>query len=76
MYIKHNFDSLPDGLKLLFDGLSFSILLGTLVDMLPAIASLLAIVWWSISIYEKPTVQRWLGRDRPEPLRDLTDAAD
>lgn len=53
---------LPDSTRLLIDGLSLSIVLGTLIDTLLAIASLLAIIWWSISIYEKPTVQRWRGR--------------
>ena len=36
--------------------------LGTLADMLPAVAAIFTIVWTAIRIYETKTVQGWLGR--------------
>jgi len=36
--------------------------LGTLVDILPAIAALFTIVWTCIRIYETKTVQGWINR--------------
>ncbi len=34
----------------------------SLVDILPAVASIVTILWMLIRIYETATVQRWLGR--------------
>lgn len=56
------FDTLPEGLKHAIDAISITALLGTLVSLLPAVASLLTIVWTVIRIYETPTVQRILRR--------------
>ncbi len=61
------FDSLPDGLKHGLDALSIFTLLGSLISMLPAVASLLTIVWTVIRIYETATVQRMVGRERKDP---------
>jgi hypothetical protein len=44
------------------DALSLLTVLGTLVEILPAIAALLSIVWSLLRIYESKTVQRWLGK--------------
>ena len=37
---------------------------GTILDLLPALASLLTIIWMALRIYESATIQRWLGRDQ------------
>ena len=51
--------------KHLFDSLSVSIVLATMMRMLPAIAAVFSIVWTLIRIYETATVQRLLrGRGR------------
>jgi hypothetical protein len=48
--------------KHVVDALSILTVLGTLVEILPAIAALLSIVWSLLRIYESKTVQRWLGK--------------
>jgi sorbitol-specific phosphotransferase system component IIC len=60
------FDHLPDGIKLGLDALSFTALLGSLTALLPAVASLLTILWTVIRIYETETVQRLVKRKEPE----------
>jgi len=47
--------------KHVVDALSILTVLGTLVEMLPAIAAILSIIWSLLRIYESKTVQRWLG---------------
>jgi hypothetical protein len=49
--------------KHVVDALSILTVLGTLVEILPAIAAILSIVWSLIRIYESKTVQRWLGKE-------------
>jgi hypothetical protein len=44
------------------DALSLVTVIGTLVDVLPAIAAIFSIVWSAIRIYETETVRRWLGK--------------
>ena len=44
------------------DGLSILTVVGTLAEILPAIAALFTIVWTGFRIYELDTVQRWLGK--------------
>jgi hypothetical protein len=44
------------------DALSIVTVVGTLVDMLPAIAAVFTIMWTAIRIYETDTVQGWLGK--------------
>ncbi len=58
-------EHLPDGLKHAVDALSIFTLLGSLVSMLPAVASVLTIIWTGIRIFETATVQRMLGRQVP-----------
>ncbi|MCY1672120.1 hypothetical protein OVA07_14020 [Novosphingobium sp. SL115] len=53
---------LPEGLKHALDALSIFTLLGSLISMLPAVASLLTIIWTAIRIYETATVQRLIRR--------------
>ena len=49
--------------KHVVDALSILTVLGTLVEILPAIAALLSIVWSLLRIYESKTVQKWLGKE-------------
>jgi len=35
---------------------------GTLADILPAVAALFTIVWTGFRIYETKTVREWLGK--------------
>lgn len=44
------------------DALSVGVLIASLFQWLPAVASFLTIIWTVIRIYETKTVQRWLGR--------------
>jgi hypothetical protein len=44
------------------DALSLVTVVGTLAEVLPAIAALLTIVWTGFRIYELDTVQGWLGK--------------
>jgi len=48
--------------KHLIDAASVATVLGTITDMLPAIAALLSIVWTGLRIWETETVKRWTGR--------------
>jgi hypothetical protein len=45
------------------DAVSIVTVVGTLAEVLPAIAALLTIVWTAFRIYELATIQRWLGKD-------------
>ena len=42
------------------DGLSIITVVGTLAEVLPAIAALFTIIWTGFRIYELDTVQNWL----------------
>lgn len=44
------------------DGLSIITVLGTLADILPALAALFSLVWSIIRILETDTVRGWLGK--------------
>jgi hypothetical protein len=52
----------PDSLKLAFDMLSITTLLGTLTQMLPHVAAILTIIWTALRIFETQTVQNLLGK--------------
>lgn len=45
------------------DAISLVTVVGTLAEVLPAIAALLTIVWTGFRIYETETVQGWLGKN-------------
>lgn len=45
------------------DAISLVTVVGTLAEVLPAIAALLTIVWTGFRIYELDTIQRWLGKN-------------
>ena len=49
------------------DAASVITLLGTLANVLPAIAAAFTIVWTAIRIYETRTVQDWLAKKRKAP---------
>ncbi len=48
--------------KNFIDWSAMAVSLGALFEWLPAVASLLSIVWLVIRICESKTVQGWLGR--------------
>lgn len=45
------------------DAISIITVVGTLADVLPALAAILTIVWTAIRIWETDTVQRLMGRN-------------
>ena len=49
-------------IKHVTDGLSLITVIGTLAQVLPAIAALFSIIWSGFRIYETKTVQGWLGK--------------
>lgn len=65
--MKDYFDALPAGLKHAIDLTSFVALLGSLMSVLPALASLLTIIWTVIRIFETPTVQAFIASRRARP---------
>jgi hypothetical protein len=62
MLMKDPFMNMDEASKHIIDFASVLTVLGTLADMLPAIAAIFTIVWTAIRIYETKTVQRWLGK--------------
>lgn len=52
--------------KNVMDVAAAGVVVGTLADILPAIAAGLTIVWTLIRIYESKTVQRLLGKETKE----------
>jgi hypothetical protein len=61
------YHDLPEGARLAIDLLSLATLLGSLVNLLPAVAAALTIIWTAIRIYETETVQRLLGKRKDAP---------
>lgn len=53
-----------DSAKTIGDVLSLTTVVGTLMQVLPAIAAIFTIVWTAIRIYETKTVQAFLKRGR------------
>lgn len=51
-----------DTIKHAADALSLITVIGTLVNVLPAVAALFTIVWTAIRIYETKTVQAFLRK--------------
>jgi hypothetical protein len=60
--MKDSFLNMDEASKHIIDFASIVTVLGTLADMLPAIAAIFTIVWTAIRIYETKTVQRWLEK--------------
>ncbi len=57
-------EHLTDATKHLLDGASIATAVGTLMQLLPAIAALFTIIWTTIRIYETKTVQKLLGKHK------------
>lgn len=56
------FDHLGNTEKNIMDITSISVVVGSLAQLLPAMAAILSIVWSAIRIYETNTIQKWLGK--------------
>ena len=63
--IKH-FNDINEHTKHVIDGASIATVLGTLANILPAMAALFTVVWTAIRIYETKTVQSWLKKKNAE----------
>lgn len=57
-------EHLTDATKHVIDGASIATAVGTMMQVLPAIAALFTIVWTVIRIYETKTVQKLLGKNK------------
>jgi hypothetical protein len=55
-----------EGIKTAADGLSVLTVVGTLAEILPAVAALFTIIWTGFRIYETETVQGWLGKAKKD----------
>jgi hypothetical protein len=51
-----------EGIKHVTDAVSVLTVIGTLAQILPAIAAVLSIIWTCFRIYELRTVQKLLGK--------------
>ena len=60
--MKDPFINMDEATKHIIDFASIATVLGTLADMLPAIAAIFTIVWTAIRIYETKTVQGWIRK--------------
>ena len=49
--------------KAIGDLVSYSVVIGTLMDVLPPVAALLTILWTIINIYESKTFGKLIGRE-------------
>jgi len=56
--------------KYVIDGVSFLTVVGTLAEMLPAVAAVFTIVWTAIRIWETKTVQGWLNNKKAKDAVD------
>ena len=52
--------------KTVGDAVSLVTVVGTLADVLPAVAALFTIIWTALRIYETNTVQKLLGKKPKE----------
>lgn len=50
-----------EGAKIIGDAVSIATVVGTLAQVLPAIAALFTIIWTGFRIYETPTVTGWIN---------------
>jgi hypothetical protein len=63
MLMKDPFINMDEATKHILDFASIATVLGTLADMLPAIAAIFTIAWTAIRIYETKTFQGWIGKN-------------
>jgi len=59
-----------DTAKAVADAASIATVVGTLMEVLPAVAAIFTIVWTGIRIYETETVQKMFGKSKPPPSDD------
>jgi hypothetical protein len=57
-------EHLTDATKHIIDTASIATAVGTMMQLLPAIAALFTIIWTTIRIYETKTVQKLLGKTK------------
>jgi hypothetical protein len=57
-------EHLSDATKHIIDGASIATAVGTMMQVLPAIAAVFTIVWTVIRIYETKTMQKLLGKHK------------
>ena len=50
--------------KTTVDAISIVTVVGTLADVLPAVAALFTIIWTALRIYETDTIQKLLGKGK------------
>ena len=62
--VQEYFDHIDEHTKHVLDFTSIGVVLGSLIQILPAVASLFTIVWTGIRIYETKTVQNLLKRKK------------
>jgi hypothetical protein len=55
------------------DVVSIGVVVGTLSQVLPAVAALFTIIWTGFRIYETATVQGWIARRRERKRRSGMD---
>lgn len=56
-------------IKQAVDAASVVTVVGTLMDVLPAIAAVFTIVWTAIRIWETKTVQDWISRGKDKEVQ-------
>lgn len=57
-------EHVSEGTKHVVDAVSVVTVIGTLAEVLPAVAALFTICWTAIRIYETETVQKLLGKKK------------
>jgi hypothetical protein len=62
--------------RLAIDGVAAGGVVGSFLSLLPPIAAVLSIVWFSIQIYESKTFQGWLRARRARRIARLRKAID
>jgi len=53
-----------ENIKQVGDALSMVTVVGTLMEVLPAISAVFVIIYTGIRIYETKTVQKWIGKNK------------
>lgn len=56
--------------KAVTDAVSVVTVVGTLMEILPAVAAIFTIIWTGIRIYETETVQKLFGKAKPPPTSE------
>ena len=56
--------NMSESAKQIGDSVSVITVVGTLANILPAVAAIFTIIWTSIRIYETETVQKLLGKKK------------